>query len=233
MKKGSGYLLMYPLTAAVILACVWWGSRGVTAFSENLPMERSVRIVIDPGHGGVDGGAVSCTGAPESRYNLEISRRLSDLCVFLGYETILLREDDVSLYTKGETIAQKKLSDLKERLRIIQETEDALLLSIHQNHFPDPVYSGAQVFYGNTPGSKDLAETLQESIRSHLDPGNHRRPRKIRGIYLMDRIRCTGVLIECGFLSNHQEEAMLRDPAYQKKLCAVIATGISGFLSNT
>ena len=96
----------------------------------------------------------------ESSFNLEISLRLNDLFHLLGYETRMIRTTDTSVYTKGDTIAQKKASDLKERVRIVKDTENALLLSIHQNIFPEGKYSGAQVFYADTPGSEALAVRL-------------------------------------------------------------------------
>lgn len=233
MKKRWIWIAVYPLTVLTVLACAWWGSRAVRTLSENAPIPRARCIIIDAGHGGVDGGATSCTGILESRYNLEMALCLEDLLHFLGFETNMIRREDISVYTKGETIAQKKVSDLKERLRIANETPNALLLSIHQNYFSDSRYHGAQVFYPKTEGSEELAKRLQTALCSVLDPDNHRQAKKSSGVYLMDHINCTGLLIECGFLSNPQEEAKLRDKAYQQKLCAVIATTLSGFLSNT
>ena len=233
MKKSRRWFAVYPLTILAFLACVRWGSHAVSTFSENAPISRNSCILIDAGHGGVDGGASSVAGIPESRYNLEISLRLEDLFHLLGYETAMIRREDVSIYTKGETIAQKKISDLKERVRIANERPNCLLLSIHQNHFPDPRYSGAQVFYPKTQGSKELAARLQTALCTTLDPSNHRQAKQSSGVYLMDRITCTGVLIECGFLSNPAEEAKLRSAGYQQKLCAVIATTVGSFLSNT
>lgn len=224
-------LPFYILVAAVFLTVTQLGSRAVTVMAENAPVERECRIIIDPGHGGEDGGATSCTGVLESGINLEISLRLNDLLHLLGYDTVMLRTTDVSIYTKGETIAEKKVSDLKQRVKIVNKTEDALLLSIHQNHFSDSRYSGAQVFYAATDGSELLAKALQQTLVASLNPGSSRKAKKSDGVYLMEHIDCTGVLIECGFLSNPQEEAKLRSPEYQKKLCAVIAATVSCFLN--
>ena len=231
MKKV--WIFAYMGIIAGFLLFVHWGNRAVTAAVENQPIERQHCIIIDPGHGGVDGGATSCTGKLESSYNLEISLRLNDLFHLLGYDTKMIRTTDTSIYTKGETIAQKKVSDLKERVRIANETENALLLSIHQNNFSDGKYSGAQVFYGREEGSQALAKQLQEAFVSTLNPGSKRQSKKSDGVYLMEHIDCTGVLIECGFLSNAQEEAKLRSPEYQRQLCCVIVATVSRFLSNT
>lgn len=232
MKRWN-YYLFCVMTMSLMLMCAYWGSRAVTVISETLPFERVHCIVIDPGHGGEDGGATSCTGRMESAYNLEISRSLDDLLHLLGYKTRMTRKADVSIYTTGDTIARKKISDLKERVRIVNETSNALLVSIHQNQFSDSRYSGAQVFYANTAGSQELGRQLQSQLVSALNPGSNRKSKPISGVYLMENISCPGVLIECGFLSNPREEARLRDSSYQKRLCCVIAAVISQHLSNT
>ena len=233
MRKRWFLYSAYVLLLTGVLAAAIWGSREVMAWAENQPVGQGTCIVIDAGHGGEDGGASSPGGRLESTYNLEISLRLNDLFHLLGYDTRMIRTTDTAVYTKGETIAQKKASDLKERVRIVNETENALLLSIHQNNFPDRRYSGAQVFYAGTDGSEYLAKLLQEKLVTTLNPGSNRKAKKCGGVYLMAHIDCTGVLIECGFLSNAREESMLRSGDYQKKLCCVIATVAGQYLSNT
>lgn len=232
MKKRKTWVLFYFFTIAAVLLAAQWGSRAVTVIAESTPVPREHCIIVDPGHGGEDGGAISCTGIVESTYNLSISLRLNDLLHLLGYDTKIIRTTDISVYTKAETIAQKKISDLKERVRIANETENALLLSIHQNNFSDNRYSGAQVFYAGTEGSERLAKELQAALVSNLNPGSSRKSKKSDGVYLMEHIGCTGVLIECGFLSNPEEEAKLRSADYQQKLCCVIAATVSQYLSN-
>ena len=221
----------YTATILLTLTLVSLGNQAVTVISQNLPPEREYCFIIDPGHGGVDGGATSVTGKLESALNLEISLRLNDLLCFLGYQTRMIRTEDVSVHTKGETIAQKKMSDLKERTRICNETAGAVLLSIHQNTFSQEKYSGAQVFYAGTDGSDVLAEDLQKNLTASLNPGSNRRAKKSSGVYLMEHITCPGVLIECGFLSNLREEALLRSPEYQKQLACVIAVTAADFIA--
>ena len=227
------YYLFCAATMALMILCAWWGSRAVSVISETLPFERRHCVVIDPGHGGEDGGATSCTGRLESEYNLAISRRLDDLLHLLGYRTRMTRTSDVSIYSTGDTIAQKKVSDLKERVRIVNEISNALLVSIHQNQFSDSRYSGAQVFYAKTEGSKELGQQMQTKLVEALNPGSNRKSKPISGVYLMEKINCTGVLVECGFLSNPREESRLRNSEYQKKLCCVISAAICQYLSNT
>ena len=233
MRSSHKWLLGYCTIVLVTLLTAHCGSRAVTTLAESRPVENRIAIIIDAGHGGVDGGAVSCTGILESRYNLEIALRMNDLLRFLGMETVMIRTEDVSVYTKGETIGQKKISDLKERVRIANAQKKAVLLSIHQNNFPDGRYSGAQVFYSGTTGSQELAKKLQINLVQYLNPGSRRLEKKSNGIYLMEHITCPGVLIECGFLSNPEEEAKLRREDYQQKLCAVIACTVCEYLSNT
>lgn len=233
MKLKWKMMIFYTLTICTALFAVKLGSHMVSVMAENQTIERQHCIVIDPGHGGEDGGAVSISNLPESGYNLAIAMRLQSLIQLLGYETKMIRTEDISIYREGKSLAQKKISDLKERVRIANETNGAVLLSIHQNHFPDPQYDGAQVFYADTQGSERLAKQIQSLMISAMNPGSRRQVKKSAGVYLMDHIECPGVLIECGFLSNPQEEAKLRDPGYQKKLSAVISSAVCRYLSNT
>lgn len=222
----------YMFVVMLFLLGTIMGSRSIETIAEKIPMERLHRIVIDPGHGGEDGGAVSCTGKNESNFNLQISLRLNDLFHLLGYETVMIRTTDVSVYTSGDTIAQRKVSDLKQRVRIVQRTSDAVLVSIHQNTFPEGKYSGAQVFYAASPGSKELSARIQADLVAGLNPGSSRKEKKGEGIYLLEKITAPGVLVECGFLSNWQEEAKLSTPDYQKKLCCVISASVASFLAS-
>lgn len=229
-RKGRCPLpALYLLTVVGLTVAVLWGSRAVTVLAENLPIEREHCFIIDAGHGGEDGGATSCTGILEKQINLEIALRLNDLMHFLGYETKMIRTTDVSIYTKGESLSQKKASDLKERVRIANEADGGILLSIHQNNFSDSRYSGAQVFYTDSEGSRQLATQLQTAFIQTLNKTSNRSVKKADSIYLMEHIDCPGVLIECGFLSNVEEEAKLTSADYQKKLCCVIAATAAAY----
>ena len=233
MKKWYGYLSIYVASLAVMIAIAFEGNRAVSVISEQQPGKDRTCVIIDAGHGGVDGGAVSCTGIYESQINLEIALKLDDLLHLLGIQTYMIRTDDRSIYTDGHSIASQKVSDLKERVRIANSTDHAVLISIHQNTFPDSRYKGAQVFYGKVQKSKDLASKLQESLIEHINPGSNRKCKQGNNIYLLEKVNCTAVLIECGFISNHAEEALLRDKRYQQQLCSVIAATFTTFLSNT
>lgn len=206
-------------------------SSSVTVLKESEPVQNRTVIIIDAGHGGIDGGATSCTGIPESHINLQISLRLNDLVQLLGFETKMIRKTDTSVYTEGNTIAAQKVSDLKQRVKLVNETKNAVLVSVHQNTFLDSRYSGAQVFYANDDTSRELAKVMQADLISNLNPGSKRQCKSSDGIYLMQNIQRPGVLIECGFLSNPEEEANLQTAEYQKQIASVVATCISRFYS--
>ena len=230
MKNCAPQALMYLIVVSLFLAATCLGSEAVTVISREIPVQRLHTVVIDAGHGGEDGGAVSCTGVKESEINLAIALKLGDLLHLMGYRTRMIRTTDVSVYTSGNNLAQKKVSDLRERVRTVNDTENAVLVSIHQNTFPEARYSGAQVFYNGVGESAVLAESLQERFGTLLNPGSKRAIKRADGIYLMENVRCTAVLAECGFLSNPAEEAKLRDEDYQRKISAVIAGTLGNFL---
>lgn len=229
-KQIVSFVLFYIFLFACLIGVAMAGSHVVTVISEGTPLSRRHTVILDAGHGGIDGGAVSCTGVLESTINLQIALKLESLLQLLGYDTAMLRTTDTSIHTQGDTIAAKKVSDLKERVRIVNETDNAVLISIHQNYFHDSRYSGAQVFYGKSEDSEALAKALQTALIQTVNPGSNRQIKKPNGIYLMEHIDCTGVLVECGFLSNPEEEYKLRSEEYQKQLCCVIAATLSKFL---
>ena len=230
MKYIMRFWPLYLLTVISFAFVLMFGSEAITIMAENIPLPREHVIVIDAGHGGEDGGATSCSGVLESDINLAIALRLYDLCHLLGYETRMIRTTDISVYTEGTTLAAKKASDLRQRVRIINDTPNAILVSIHQNTFSDSRYSGAQVFYAPTKGSNELAIKMQ-SLFAMIDPHNTRKSKESKGVYLMNHIERIGVLIECGFLSNPEEDRKLQDKSYQKMLCCAIVSALSEYIN--
>jgi len=225
--KWKDMILLAVLAAALVITGTISGLRLYTAREAAWLADPALCVVVDAGHGGEDGGATSVSGVPESRTNLEIARRANDLLVFLGCRTRMTRTADEAIYdSTAKTISQKKVSDLKNRVKLVNGTPGALLLSIHQNTFSDGKYAGAQVFYAPTEGSRALAEQVQSALRADLDADNARRVKPASAVYLMNHIRCAGVLVECGFLSNREEDRLLQSPEYQKKLALAIASGI-------
>ena len=235
MKRDNWIVFVpfYLLVVIVFLGVAHLGSETVTTIHQQQPVDRQHRIVIDAGHGGIDGGATSCTGVLESHINLEIALRLENVFHLLGYDTVMIRRTDESVYTQGNTIASQKVSDLKERVRMVNETSGAILVSIHQNTYSDNRYWGAQVFYGKDAQSKSLAQTMQQNIISTLNSGSLRKSKQAKGVYLMENISAPGILIECAFLTNPKEEELIRNGDYQKSLCAVIGSTISIWLATS
>lgn len=223
MKWGS-LLILAGLLAAVSGGMLLQAYLGPVAPAASWPEGERV-WVVDPGHGGEDGGAVSVTGVPESRINLAIAKRLDALLGFYGENCYLMREEDISLHDpEAQTLREKKVSDLHNRAAAVQALEGAVLVSIHQNMFPQSRYHGSQVFYAPTQGSQALAEDFQTALQANLQPDNSRQAKPIGdNVYLMNHVDCPAALVECGFLSNPEEEAMLRQEGYQTKLAAVLA----------
>ena len=225
MKRGI--LLAGALIGTVILLALALSrlNSAMEPAMNHVVTQRTGPLVLDAGHGGEDGGAVSITGVPESRINLSIVLSLRDVLGLYGVDPILLREEDISLHTgDANTLREKKRSDLKNRTAAIEAVEGGTLISIHQNTYPGSRYHGTHVFYAPTDGSQALADHVQNSIKTALQPDNERAVKQIPDtVYIMNHITCPGILIECGFLTNPAEEAMLRNPDYQRKLSAVIA----------
>lgn len=186
---------------------------------------RDATVVIDPGHGGEDGGAVAADGTVESGVNLDVARRLDVILRFWGCETELLRAEDISLHSlDAATIRQKKVSDIHNRVAAINALANPRVISIHQNFFPQTQYHGAQVFYANGPLGQPWAALTQQNLKNCLDPENDRQEKPIsHDVYLMNHITCPAILVECGFLSNPGELERLKSPEYQTALAAVIA----------
>ena len=184
-------------------------------------------LIIDAGHGGADGGAVSLSGAKESEINLQVALKLDQIMGFYGVQTVLTRATETLDYTeKAHTIRAKKVEDQNRRLQLINTTENAVLISIHQNIFPDGRPFGAQVLFAATDGSKDFAEYMQKSLIDALNVRNRRAASRVpKSVMLLNHIKCPAILVECGFLSNTQEERLLRTDTYQQKIAGVIAAG--------
>ena len=185
--------------------------------------------VIDAGHGGEDGGAVASDGTKESDLNLAIARRLDALLTLLGEQTRMTRTDDVSIHDgSASTLRQKKRSDLENRVSLVNSTQGAILVSIHQNSLPMSKRTrGAQVFYGKKEESDALARSVQLVLNQSVNAGNEKTEKAIdASIFLMKNVNAPAILIECGFLSNAEETQLLKNSIYQQKLSVTIAAGI-------
>ncbi|QZY54586.1 N-acetylmuramoyl-L-alanine amidase CwlD [Crassaminicella profunda] len=184
-------------------------------------------IIIDAGHGGIDGGAVGKNGVLESKINLEIALRVRKLLEQDGAIVLLTRDQDMGLYSDDGTIRKKKNEDLKNRKKLRDESEADIFVSIHMNSFSESKYYGAQTFYPkNSDESKRLAELMQEEFIRVLDNGNKRVAKQKSDIYLLKQCSMPTVLVECGFLSNPTEERLFQDEKYQEKVAWSIYIGI-------
>ena len=226
VKEKYSILLRAGIVLLLFGVCVWLGwqeSMVLHANEINLPS-----ILLDAGHGGEDGGAVSVSGEKESQINLDIAKKLDWILSFCGEAPMMLRNEDVSLHdSTAQTIREKKVSDLKHRVELVNQQTSATLVSIHQNSYPEPKYKGTQVFYAPTGGSKQLAEEIQKAVLENLQHDNKRTVKQIpESVYLMNHISNTAVLIECGFLTNPEEEQLLKRTDYQCKLSLVLATAL-------
>lgn len=181
-------------------------------------------LVIDAGHGGLDGGASAADGTAESGLNLSIALRVRDLARLLGLPVRMTREAEELDYPAEEaTIHAKKVWDQKRRVALINSLAEARLLSIHQNNYPDPRPSGSQVLYGAVEGSSDWGEATHDALVSALCPENRRVAAPIsRDIFLMRSVNCPAILVECGFLSNPAEAARLKTAEYQRRIALVL-----------
>ncbi len=192
-------------------------------------------IIVDPGHGGEDGGAQSDSGILEKDVNLSISLKLADLLRNAGYTVIMTRDTDESIGDQSlPTIRKRKVSDLQNRLAIMEEQKNCLFISIHQNRFSESQYTGTQVFYSvKTEESEKIAEEIRENVVSLLQPENTRQCKPATSsIYLLWNSTKPSVLVECGFLSNSTEAEKLTDEIYQQQMAFAIYRGISDYLYN-
>ena len=180
-------------------------------------------LILDPGHGGADGGAVSVTGTYESQINLAIALRCRALAELYGVDTVMTRESETLDYPESaSTIHAKKVWDTKARVELVSSTPYAVLISIHQNKYTTASPHGSQALYAKTEGSQELAQAMQSNLSQVTGESKRTAARIGESIYLMNHVDCPAVLVECGFVSNVLEAKKLEEPAYQLKLAAVI-----------
>lgn len=184
-------------------------------------------VILDAGHGGFDGGA-SAGDVLEKDINLKIALFLADHLRLLGYDVILTREDDSATNDEGDRIRNKKISDMKNRLALMKSYPDAFFVSIHLNKYSDSQPKGTQVFYSQkTTESKLLAQSIQQTVKELLQSDNHREIKPAtRDTYLLYNAPIPAVIVECGFLSNPAELALLKTEEYQKKMAFAVYCGI-------
>ena len=230
LKKRVLYGAVALVAAAVILVAAY--PSVLPAFAQKSNSEHV--LILDAGHGGADGGAVSDNGIVESELNLEITKRLALLMVFCGQRIALTRVDSNDLASDDATTArEKKVSDLKNRVAAINSIPNATLISIHQNSIQGyPSVHGAQAFFNKQAGGEQLASVIQDQLNRVRNIDNEKLSKKIDdNIYLMNRVNCPAVLVECGFLSNSAEVRELCTPDCQIQLVLAVASGYLTYTS--
>ncbi len=220
------------LAALAMLLGSFWFARTMAPQQETVALLcRPSCLVIDPGHGGLDGGAIAYNGVKESDLNLDIALKLQDLASFYGVETRMTRQDD-----KPRTSAQEysEHEDLVYRADFAGQTPNAVLISIHQNTFPTSQPSGAQVLYGPDAESRKLGELTHRNLIEALQPQNRRVAEPApKSLYLTAHANCPVILVECGFLSNLGDLQLLSDPNYQRSLSAVLLASYLQYTAGT
>lgn len=233
MRKKFGFALLF--SASIVLFVVQtMQAFGIVSFHADF-FKKKGTVIVDAGHGGEDGGAVAVNGALEKDINLAIALELEKNLTLNNFDVIMIRSSDVSVGDQSlPTISERKRSDTKSRLRTVEESGDCILISIHQNHFSESKYSGAQVFFsGNRTESADLAEAIRANIVESLQPDNKRENKQAdSNIYLLKNCHVPAVLVECGFLSNAQEADKLCTESYQRDMAAAIYNGLIDYLQN-
>lgn len=219
--------LIYVILVLIISVISFGNFKYIVFAEENMQKI----ILLDPGHGGIDGGAVSKNGTVEKDINLSIAKKLKINLEQKGYKVIMTREDDIGLYSDKGRIRDKKNEDLNNRCKMKKESNCDVFISIHLNMFEQSQYYGAQVWYAKEGESAELAHILQQNLIKDLNNNNKRKEKCAKGAYKI--LRCyshiPSVLVECGFLSNLEEEEKLKTDLYQEKIAISLANSIEEF----
>ena len=188
-------------------------------------------IILDPGHGGEDPGAIGGDSVYEKDLNLSICRFMRDELLANGYTVVMTRDEDKMLYTDSENIKGiRKISDLKNRVKLFNSYGNAVVISIHMNSFSEPKYHGTQIYCADSEEARLLATFVRYEVRREIQPDNRRPIKGSEGIYLLEHSENPTILVECGFLSNEEECAKLSEKDYQKRLSFALVCGIIKYI---
>ena len=228
-KKWTALYVATILALFAIFAAILWQGNAVNA-SKNLELKQNGEfiLIIDPGHGGFDPGAVASDGTTESKINLAVGLQMEAMARLLGVETDMTRREDVSTESDANAaVRQRKNSHLKNRVEQINGISGGVLVSLHQNSLPQvPAVHGAQVFYSEVEDSRELAETVQSALNTVINDRNKEVKAAGGGVYLLKNAKIPAILVECGFLSNGDETALLNTQAHQNRLALTILASV-------
>lgn len=235
--RNSRLIIIFSILFLIILSAMLYFTFMANSSADGVMTKPVLKqtVIIDAGHGGDDGGAIGIDGTVEKDINLDIALKLEKLLKFYGFDVIMTRTEDIMTCDDGlDSLRKRKVSDIHNRFDVLEKNPDAVFISIHQNKFEDNSQHGTQVFYsGNNDESKLLAESIQNSIVSVLQPDNSRVVKKSgSGIYLLYHAKLPAVLVECGFISNPAEVKKLNDEKYRMKIAFLIADGLIKYLMN-
>lgn len=232
MKKWWKKRWCFVLVAAVVLFGTIGVSVEIRRGIQTAGKKKDITIVVDPGHGGIDPGKVGINGSYEKDVNLAIAMYLKEILEKKKCHVIMTRETDTGLYE--ETDSNKKVSDLRRRVEIMNAPEVDVVVSIHQNSYTGESSKGAQVFYqGSSSQGEQMAKVIQAQLISSLGTWNHRQAKANNSYFLLKKTTKPSVIVECGFLSNNEEAAKLCDKSYQRQVAWAIAQGTLTYLENT
>jgi len=230
LKEIGIKVLTAVLVLAVVFTVCYYVSRQEGTVVVNIYDDSVPTLIVDAGHGGADGGATSISGVLESEINLEIVLKIEALASLYGVKTEFTRTtSDIDYPAGANTIRAKKVADTKSRVELVNSTPNAVFVSIHQNIYDNGNARGFEVLFADTEGSADFATAMQSTLVSALNPTSARSPSNISSdVYIMNHIQCPAILIECGFISNSEDEALLLSDSYQIKIAASVMSAYIG-----
>lgn len=234
MKRYFNFMFLFLICFAYLLSTDRFsqGKDQIFEVSSDRVEKKPITIVIDPGHGGRDPGKIGVNNALEKDVNLSIALKLKDLLEQNDIKIIMTREEDIGLYSESDS--NKKRADLNARVGIIKDSGADLAVSIHQNSFPEEYVKGAQVFFHfESQQGKFLAEIMQAQIIKTIADDNHRKAKPNSSYYMLNKTECPLVIVECGFMSNIREAALLINEDYQEKMAYAIHLAILRYINCT
>ena len=227
VKRKIRLLIMFAVALGIIVL-----SQKLSSYVQSAAVgEKEVEVVIDAGHGGADPGKVGVNNVLEKDINLQIAKKIQRNLENIGISVAMTRDDDQGFY--DDAAGNKKLADMEKRVKMIEEVEPKVVVSIHQNSYSDSSVTGAQVFYhGLSKEGETLAQVLQEELWT-LNPEKKRQIKANDTYYMLRKTKVPTVIVECGFLSNYEEAQKLMEETYQEELSLAITNGIIKWLDKS
>lgn len=229
MSKNRKFMMLFSICGIAAACLIYCG--GARVASKWGTENKRECIVVDAGHGSPDGGAVGADGTFEKDINLSIAKKLQEVLEGKGVEVVMTRSGDDEIYdSSAGTIREKKVSDMKNRVKIINDSNALCYISIHMNSFDDKRVSGLNVYYSGDDTGREIAELIEKSIAEVTGVEYHTVRTIDERLYLSKHTKIPAVLVECGFISNPEEEKKLNDSDYQARLAWAIAEAVEDYI---